>query len=548
MALRKQLLYPAFAKCTFISSEAAGEAEEFESVGGSLPNFSTYILNESGNPVPLGFPGEIYIGGPSVSPGYSHNKALNQQKFLHNPFATQIEKELGWDRLYRSGDRGRLLGDGSLVPMGRIDGDEQTKLRGMRVELGSIESSILTTARGVIRDAVVVERGQPSFLVGFVTFVEKKRHADPDSFFRALIEDLPEPEYMRPTVIIPLEIIPQGSNEKIDRDPLKKLVVDRNPKTQVTDKEPLSATEIGLSQFWRSLLFENEVTPLNIYKDTDFFSVGGTSLLLVELQSLIKEAFNVNIELRELFQTKSLHGMASMITVGIMLNGLPASIDWTEETNVSGDLLKVKKLLLDPGSSHKTRIALTGAFGFLGKTLLRNLVQSASISTIHYLAVRQKSNSPSRVSSVLSDKIKIYSGDLSEDLLGLSQPDFEFLSRNVDVFIHHGAEVSFLKSYSDLRAPNVSSTKSLVKLSLPCGLPIHFISTSEIAQLTHMGTPLQESMPSSALSEPREGTDCYVASKWASERYLENAAESLGLEVYIHRPTYIFEASNIVAQ
>ncbi|KAF5878447.1 putative polyketide synthase protein [Botrytis fragariae] len=527
------------ANSSYKLSEVTDEGEEFETVGRSLPNFSTYILDKSGNQLPLGFPGEICIGGPSVSPGYSHNDALNQQKFVPNPFSSRHEKELGWDRLYRSGDQGRLLKDGSLVPLGRIDGDQQIKLRGMRVELGSIESSILTTARGVISDAVVVERGQPIFLVGFVTFVEEKRPADPDNFLYTLIEDLPEPEYMRPTIIVPLEKIPQGPNGKTDRNALKRIVVDRNPKTKPTDNESLTANELKLSQLWRSLLFENEAAPLNIYKHTDFFTVGGTSLLLVELQHLLQQEIRVEIPLQSLFQASSLHKMSRFLVPDAVKAISRIQIDWTEETSISHDLLNTERLLPAPNKNQGIRVALTGASGFLGTSLLRRLIDLDSVSEIYCLAVRHKDGSPSRAFQTHSEKVKIYSGDLSIPLLGLSEDSFNYFCHNVDVIIHNGAEVSFLKTYSDLRASNVSSTKNLVRLSLLRRVPLHFISTAGVAQLVTTDVPLTESMTASALSNPREDTDGYVSSKWVSERYLENATKKLGSKVFVHRPSYI---------
>jgi hybrid polyketide synthase/nonribosomal peptide synthetase ACE1 len=517
----------------------ADGGEEFESVGRPLPNFSTYIVDEARNPVPVGFPGEVCIGGPSVSPGYSHNDVLNEQKFFPNQFSTQHEKEFKWDRLYRSGDRGRLLSDGSLLPLGRIDGDHQIKLRGMRVELGSIESSILTTARGIIRDAIVIERGQPSFLVGFVTFVEDNRPRDPENFLRTLIGELPEPEYMRPMVIVPLESIPRGANGKTDRNALRKVAIQRNPETQPTDNEPLTATESKLSELWRGLLFEDGATPLDIHKDTDFFAVGGTSLLLVELQHLIHEEFQVSIPLRDFFQASSLRRMAERTIPGVTQTELPRQINWAEETAISHDLLDIKKLPVTESSGRQLRVVLTGAFGFLGKAILQCLVDNSSVSEIHCIAIRQKNGSPGRKSPIKSDKISVYPGDLSLPLLGLSESEFDHLSHNIDVIIHNGAEVSFLKSYQALRAPNVSSTKELVKLSLPRSTPIHFISTGGVAQLVTSDVPLDESVPASALSEPGEDTDGYVATKYASERYLENAAGQLGLSVFVHRPTYI---------
>ncbi len=518
--------------------------EEFLSVGRPLPNFLHYIVDEAGKPVPIGFPGEVYIGGPSVSPGYYQNEHLNKKLFLQNYFSTLQDAETNSNRLYKSGDRGRLLANGSLVPLGRTEGDQQIKLRGMRVDLESIESSIVTTSRGVVQEAVIVQRGDPVFLAGFVVFDEAQMPQDPRWILQTIVTELPEPEYMRPTILVPLKSFPRTVNGKADRTALKKMVIEREP-GPVTDLEAdaLTPVEATLMALWRQVLFNDELTPLRISKQTDFFSVGGSSLLLVELQNFIQKEFAVIIPLKDLFMSSSFGRMAKRISTNAMVTIPTVDVDWDTETAVPAELHGTSVRAASSQVKHQKdglHVALTGAFGYLGSSLLANLVANPAVSKISCLSVRSHHlSSPDTQPS----KVAIYPGDLSKPLLGLSEDAFHELSETVDAIIHNGADVSFMKDYASLKATNFTSTKDLVRMSLPRKIPIHYISTTGIAQLLPQGqTATSQSMLPAQLPEPTATTSGYISSKYASERYLERACSTLNIPVSIYRPSNIVES------
>lgn len=211
-----------------------------------------------------------------------------------------------------------------------------------------------------------------------------------------------------------------------------------------------------------------------------------------------------------------------------------SDIDWGVEVALSRQALAVQ---YDPKPrTEKVEVLLTGSTGFLGGAILRALAEDDRVTKVHCTGVRRKGLSDRKL-AVESEKISIYYGDLWMPQLGLSEEDFRSLAEKVDVIIHNGADVSFLKSYGTLRKPNVQSTKDLVVMALRHRIPFHFVSTGGIAHLT--GLERLDELSLEGFPPPADGSDGYVASKWASERYLENASKQLGLPVWIHRPTSI---------
>ncbi|KEY66410.1 hypothetical protein S7711_05843 [Stachybotrys chartarum IBT 7711] len=186
------------------------------------------------------------------------------------------------------------------------------------------------------------------------------------------------------------------------------------------------------------------------------------------------------------------------------------------------------------------RVLLTGATGFVGRSILSRLVASNQVKEVHCIAIRPRSNGSPRNAGMKHDKLIEYCGDLTAPLLGLSTVDFTMLSRRADVIIHNAAEVSFIKDYQALREINVLSTQKLLAMAFPRQIPIHFISTAAVALLqsdTDDTTALPEI--SAAHLRPRMPDERiemgYVASKWASEVLLERS----GVPAVIHRASMI---------
>ncbi|KAH7024908.1 uncharacterized protein B0I36DRAFT_416764 [Microdochium trichocladiopsis] len=569
--------------------EMARNKSERVLIGEVIPEYGVYIIDRAGNPLPRGHAGEIALAGPGVARGYLHNPKLTTDKFMPDTFSHvavaqpggKASRREGWDRVYRTGDKGRLVEGNKFLHLGRMDGDSQVKLRGIRIELQDIRHGLLVTSKGVLADAAIVLRSTGTqgneYLAAFVVFAndeDKGASGDKQAYLRDLLRQLPLPPYMRPAVAVPLEGLPVTGRGKLDTKLLSTMPLETHDLTgSSTEEEILTETEQRLREVWQQVLTDAGVAKeiMAIKKDSDFFSVGGNSLLLMQLRVQIRRAFEgVDIPLIQLFQSSSLAALAARIAGTAEGHHKVDVIDWEKETQLDED---VKPILHDvtahsstgidasvtrQSESRRVGVLLTGATGFLGSALLSRLAADPRVSRIHCVAVR---GDPSRLTSLLPpssiSKIIPYEGDLSLPRLGMTTSEVASMMADIDVVIHNGATVSHLKSYQTLKAANLGSTKELVRLVAQAHaqhqqggvtrhnkIPIHYISTGGIARLS--GLEHQPEASLAAHPPPVDGTDGYVATKWASERLLEllhtaalSTSSSGGWPITIHRPSSI---------
>jgi amino acid adenylation domain-containing protein len=263
-------------------------------IGTRLPDLVLYVVDEHLQPVPIGVPGELLVGGAGLARGYLSRPDLTAARFVPNPF--------GPGRLYRSGDLARRLPDGDLEFLGRID--QQVKIRGFRVELGEIEG-VLTTRSEVQAAAVIVREDRPGDrrLVAYV--VPRHRESPPDlAELRRFCRDR-LPDYMCPAWFSILERLPITRNGKLDRTVLLAPHMDAALGTRV---EPRDADEAALCALWADVLN----LPLVGVGD-NFFELGGHSLLATQLLTRIEDRFAVRLSLRALFEQPTVEGLYTVV-------------------------------------------------------------------------------------------------------------------------------------------------------------------------------------------------------------------------------------------
>jgi acyl-coenzyme A synthetase/AMP-(fatty) acid ligase/acyl carrier protein len=259
-------------------------------LGGPLPNARVYLLDSDGRPVPMGEQGEVCIGGGGVARGYLNRPELDAEKFVPDPFSPEPGA-----RLYRSGDLGRCLADGMIEFCGRID--HQVKVHGYRVELGEIEAALRSHAD--VREAVVLVREDQ--LVAYVAPQEADR--------TALREYLKErlPQYMVPSAFVVMERLPLTANGKIDRQGLAALSYESAAPGR-DFVAPRTETEKALAVIWSGVL---KVEHIGI--NDDVFDLGAQSLMAMKALAQIRDAFQVTLSLRNLFEQPTVAGLAEVI-------------------------------------------------------------------------------------------------------------------------------------------------------------------------------------------------------------------------------------------
>ena len=258
-------------------------------IGTAIRNTAAYVLDDRLRPVPLGVPGELYLGGLGVARGYLGRPGSTAAAFLPDPYSDRPGA-----RLYRTGDRARWRADGQLEFLGRVD--RQVKVRGFRVEPAEIESALLGRD-GVREAAVVVCDGD---LVGFVV----GRDLDGRGLRGELKARLPR--HLVPARVIVLDALPLTGTGKVDRGALERLDADRTRDRPALGRPPRDAVEAALIAVWEDVLG----TGRPVGPDDDFFELGGHSILAVRLLARVEERFGRRMPLADLLQTPTVADLA----------------------------------------------------------------------------------------------------------------------------------------------------------------------------------------------------------------------------------------------
>ncbi len=284
------------ADATWYDQRWGTESDSFP-IGRPIHNMQVYLLDAERQPVPVGEPGEIYIGGVGLAQGYIGRPELTMERFLPNPFIDDPAA-----RMYRSGDLGRWLPEGLLQFIGRVD--HQVKVRGVRIELGDVEAAARSLDE--ITEAVVMapEVGADRRLVAYLTRAPGSK-ATATEIRGALAARLPGS--MIPTRIIFLDHLPLTPNGKIDRLALPDPVT-RRPATDSPYAPPRTDVERQLVVIWQELLFIDRMSV-----NDSFFDLGGDSLLVVLLQAKLQESFSVELAAPLLFENRTVRQLATLI-------------------------------------------------------------------------------------------------------------------------------------------------------------------------------------------------------------------------------------------
>ncbi|MCA1568223.1 MAG: amino acid adenylation domain-containing protein [Acidobacteria bacterium] len=271
------------------------EGVETVYIGRAIRNMRVYILDRFGNPVPAGIVGEIYIGGVGLARGYMEMSALTAERFLPDPFSQEPGQ-----RMYRTGDMGRMMIDGNIEFLGRLD--HQIKVQGVRIELSDVESAILS--HPAVDQVVVTASGQAADRRLTAYYVSSRDAATLD-IRGHLSRHLPA--YMIPSVYVPLEKLPTLPNGKVDHRALTALGANYK-RAERGDSPP----ETDLKRRVAALV-EETLGIEHISVNEDLFRLGAHSLMMVQLKSRFDADFGCDIPILDLFQNATVNGIAELI-------------------------------------------------------------------------------------------------------------------------------------------------------------------------------------------------------------------------------------------
>lgn len=268
-------------------------------IGRPIHNTQVYILDECHQLVPIGMAGELYIGGEGIARGYLNRPDLTQERFIANPF--------GSGRLYKTGDLARYLPDGNLQHLGRAD--RQVKVRGFRIELGEIEG--LLAKHPMVEESAVILREDVPGNKRLVAYMVPSQDAVTDDLELVVQRYLREhlPDYMVPACLVLLERMPLTPSGKLDR---RNLPVPKSSLPVLTTGLvlPQTETEKQIAQVWQGVLLLDEVSI-----NHNFFEVGGTSLLLIQVYEKLADIFGDRLTtITTLFEYPTIQTLAQQLS------------------------------------------------------------------------------------------------------------------------------------------------------------------------------------------------------------------------------------------
>ena len=265
-------------------------------IGRPIANTQVFILDAQLRPSPVGVTGELYVSGEGVARGYVNCADWTAEKFIPNPFSIEPG-----ERMYKSGDLGRCCPDGAIEFVGRAD--HQVKVRGYRIELQEVE--VVLRDHPQVSQAIVIAHQDSSGGQRLIAYLVTRQHSTPsvEELRRSMRERLPD--YMLPSTFVFLEKLPLTRNGKIDRNALP---VPETIEVAGECKSALSPVEEIIGGIWSAVLGLESVTA-----EQDFFELGGHSLLATQVISRVREAFDVEVPLKALFERPTVAGLAEAV-------------------------------------------------------------------------------------------------------------------------------------------------------------------------------------------------------------------------------------------
>ena len=434
-------------------------------IGKPLNNVQIYICDQNMNLVPIGVPGEICVAGLGVADGYINNPEMTNKNFVKNPY--------GSGTIYKTGDLGRYTNSGEIEYIGRSD--SQIKIRGLRIELSEIEASL--NSLNSVEQSVVLYKNDDN-LQYLVAFVTSNDIINVHNIKHELSGELPK--YMIPRYIIQVDNFPITKNGKIDKKSLEnyKISIDNDPiknhyVAPVTDKEKL------FCKIWSELL------NIDVGITDDLFDIGADSLLAIRFKTQLL-AHDIDISYSDIFKYRTIKNLCEMHN------------SRTAEQKEEFDYSAIDKLLKEQSennkiSNSKNNVLLLGSTGFVGIHIVNSFIKNTCGKI--YCIVREKGKISTKdrfinllhfyfgksLDKYIGKRIIILKGAVTKEQFALSDNDYNYISKNVDVVINSAANVKHYGNDNNFKGINIDSLNILTDFCLKYNKRLIQISSLSIS-------------------------------------------------------------------
>ena len=426
--------------------------------GYPISNTSCYVVSKQGGLSPINSAGELWVGGDGVSTGYLNRPDLNKDKFIPNIYGT--------GSLYKTGDLVKLLPDGSIDFIGRID--NQVKIRGFRIELSEIDSKILTYPNIKESITIVSNINDNKYICSYISSDENINVNILKDYLKGCL-----PNYMIPSYITILDKLPLNINGKIEKKKLPPININSCKKEILEPKTDLQK-EI--------LLYVKEITKLDNISIDDDFSVD-LNLDSLSTMALTSKLYKYNINIQDITNYPTIEKLSEKISNN-------SSIDCYNNNFID------VKIINKSFNYDLSNILLTGTTGFLGTHILRELLVNKNVEKI-YCLIREKNNkSPKErlkdiqnnffekdLYNLIENKVIILNGDFIYDNLNLSNEIYNDVCKKITTVIHCGAKVKHFGKYKDFYNANVLATKNIIKFCKDSNSSLAYVSTLSVGGL-----------------------------------------------------------------
>ena len=498
-------------------------------IGKPIANSTAYIVSENGKIQPEGVPGELWVGGDGVGEGYLNREELTAEKFIKNPF--------GNGKIYKTGDLVKLLPDGNIEFIGRID--NQVKIRGFRVEISEIDNVIKQYPSILKLFTLVKEINGSKVLITYFTSHKKINTQDILLYMQERL-----PQYMIPQYIMQLDILPLTINGKVDKSKLPMPEIDGKNKYVAPENE----VQRQLCEIWCKIFNVKKIGIMD-----NFFEMGGDSLLAIKLQTeALKQ--NININYSDVFEYQTIKTLSEKKQTQKLYY-----IDKNYNYSKINELIKINNISNIQEKTEEQKVEsllLLGATGFLGAHILDEYLSNTQGKV--YCLVRRKNNEDSE--QRLKNKLKFYFenkydkefgrrifvvyGDITQENLGLNKKDYNKLGEQIDLVINSAALVKHFGDFEMFKSINVIGTKNVIKYCKEYNKKLYHISTMSVAGISSIDEDIKNDEERILFSEDKfyigqNLKNAYVYTKFQAEKEILEEISN-GLEACILRMGNIF--------